>query len=75
MQARVVGLADLRNAKNLVDQLKATWPNDRPPLLVLNQVALPKRPEISVEDFAQALELEPKAIIEFDAQLFGTSRQ
>jgi pilus assembly protein CpaE len=69
----VPDLANLRNAKNLVDQLKAAWPNDRPPLLVLNQVALPKRPEISVEDFAQALELEPKAIIEFDAQLFGTA--
>jgi pilus assembly protein CpaE len=66
-------LANLRNAKNLVDQLKAARPNDRPPLLVLNQVAVPKRPEISVKDFAQALDLEPKAIIEFDAQLFGTA--
>jgi pilus assembly protein CpaE len=69
----VPDLANLRNAKNLVDQLKAAWPNDRLPLLVLNQVALPKRPEISVKDFARALELEPKAIIEFDAQLFGTA--
>ena len=66
-------LANLRNAKNLVDQLKATRPNDRPPLLVLNQVGVPKRPEISVHDFGHALELEPKAIIEFDAQLFGTA--
>ena len=39
-------LANLRNAKNLVDQLKASRPNDRPPLLVLNQVGIPKRPEI-----------------------------
>jgi pilus assembly protein CpaE len=66
-------LANLRNAKNLVDQLKATRPNDRPPLLVLNQVGVPKRPEISVHDFGHALELEPNAIIEFDAQLFGTA--
>ena len=66
-------LANLRNAKNLVDQLKATRPNDRAPLLVLNQVGVPKRPEISVKDFGQAIELEPKAIIEFDAQLFGTA--
>ena len=56
----VPDLANLRNAKNLVDQLKATRPNDRPPVLVLNQVGVPKRPEISVKDFAQALELEPK---------------
>lgn len=66
-------LANLRNAKNLIDQLKATRPNDRPPLLVVNQVGVPKRPEISVKDFGQALDLEPKAVIDFDAQLFGTA--
>jgi pilus assembly protein CpaE len=66
-------LANLRNAKNLVDQMKATRPNDRPPLLVLNQVGVPKRPEISVQDFGHAIELEPKVIIDFDAQLFGTA--
>ena len=66
-------LASLRNTKNLVDQLKAARPNDRPPLLVLNQVGVPKRPEISVKDFAHAIELEPKIVIDFDAQLFGTA--
>ncbi|HYH71504.1 MAG TPA: CtpF protein [Methyloceanibacter sp.] len=66
-------LANLRNTKNLVDQLKSTRPNDRPPVLVLNQVGVPKRPEISVKDFGHAIELEPKAIFDFDAQLFGTA--
>ena len=66
-------LANLRNTKNLVDQLKSTRPNDRPPILVLNQVGVPKRPEISVKDFGHAIELEPKAIFDFDAQLFGTA--
>ncbi len=66
-------LASLRNAKNLVDQLKAARPNDRPPNLVLNQVGVPKRPEISVKDFAHAIELEPMIVIDFDAQLFGTA--
>ncbi len=66
-------LANLRNAKNLVDQMKTTRPNDRPPILVMNQVGVPKRPEISVKDFGQALELEPKATIDFDAHLFGTA--
>jgi pilus assembly protein CpaE len=66
-------LANLRNTKNLVDQLKGSRPNDRPPLLVLNQVGVPKRPEISVKDFADAIELEPKIIIDFDAPLFGTA--
>lgn len=66
-------LASLRNTKNLADQLKAARPNDRPPMLVLNQVGVPKRPEIPVKDFGQAIELEPSVIIEFDAQLFGTA--
>jgi pilus assembly protein CpaE len=69
----VPDLASLRNTKNLVDQMKASRPNDRRPLLVLNQVGLPKRPEISVKDFSQAIELEPKVVIDFDAQLFGTA--
>jgi len=66
-------LASLRNTKNLVDQLKAARPNDRPPILVLNQVGVPKRPEISLKDFAHAIELDPKVVIDFDAQLFGTA--
>jgi pilus assembly protein CpaE len=66
-------LANLRNTKNLVDQFKGSRPNDRPPLLVLNQVGVPKRPEISVKDFGYAIGLEPKIVIGFDAQLFGTA--
>jgi pilus assembly protein CpaE len=69
----VPDLANLRNTKNLVDQLKGSRPNDRPPLLVLNQVGVPKRPEISVKDFCDAIELEPKIVIDFNAQLFGTA--
>jgi pilus assembly protein CpaE len=66
-------LANLRNAKNLVDELKSSRPQDRPAMLVLNQVGVPKRPEIPVADFGHALDLEPKIIIDFDAQLFGTA--
>jgi len=64
-------LANLRNTKNLVDQLKGSRPNDRPPVLLLNQVGVPQRPEISVKDFSDAIDLKPKFIIDFDAQLFG----
>ena len=64
-------LANLRNAKNLVDQLKGARPNDHKPLLVLNQVGVPKRPEISVKDFGHALELDPKVVIDFDTAMFG----
>jgi pilus assembly protein CpaE len=64
-------LANLRNTKNVVDQLKGARPNDRPPVLVLNQVGMPKRAEISIKDFGNAIDLKPKIIIDFDAQLFG----
>jgi pilus assembly protein CpaE len=66
-------LANLRNAKNLVDMLRAARPNDRRPYYCLNQVGVPKRPEISPADFAKALEDAPLAVIPFDPQLFGTA--
>jgi pilus assembly protein CpaE len=66
-------LANLRNAKNLVDTLKKLRPNDAPPHLVVNQVGVPKRPEISAKDFAEPLELTPLAVIPFDPQLFGNA--
>ena len=66
-------LANLRNAKNMFDLLRTGRPNDRPPLYCLNQVGVPKRPEISAADFAKALEEPPLAAIPFDPQLFGTA--
>ncbi len=66
-------LASLRNAKNLIDQLKLARPNDEAPRLVINQVGLPKRPEIKPDDFQKALQTVPAAIIPFDAALFGTA--
>ncbi|RCS25026.1 CtpF protein [Phyllobacterium salinisoli] len=66
-------LASLRNAKNLIDTLNQLRPNDAPPRLVLNQIGVPKRPEISPEDFAEPLGIEPIALIGFDPQLFGNA--
>jgi len=66
-------LANLRNAKNLVDLLRAARPNDRRPFYCLNQVGVPKRPEIPPADFAKALEDQPIAVIPFDPQIFGTA--
>jgi len=66
-------LANLRNAKNLVDLLKAARPNDRRPYYCLNQIGVPKRPEIKAADFAKALDDDPLAAIPFDPQLFGTA--
>ena len=66
-------LANLRNAKNIYDFLKASRPNDRRPLYCLNQVSVPKRPEIKVKDFAKALEDEPVVTIPFEPKVFGAA--
>jgi pilus assembly protein CpaE len=66
-------LASLRNAKNMFDVLKAARPNDAVPKLVLNQVGVPKRPEIPVAEFAKALGVEPLAVFPYDPQVFGTA--
>ena len=66
-------LANLRNAKNLVDLLRTARPNDRKPYYCLNQVGVPKRPEITPADFAKALEDQPLAVIPFEPQMFGTA--
>src|SRR3982075_3794935 len=64
-------LANLRNAKNMLNILKASRPNDRPPLYCLNQVGMPKRPEIAAGEFAKAIESQPIAAIRFDPRMFG----
>ena len=66
-------LANLRNAKNLLDVLRSTRPHDHQPKLVMNGVGMARRPEITVADFAKAVETQPIATIPFDAKLFGTA--
>ena len=69
----VPDLANLRNTKNMLDALRKMRPNDKVPHLILNQVGMPKRPEISISDFCEPLEVEPIAIIPFDIGLFGNA--
>lgn len=64
-------LANLRNAKNMFDQIRNRRPNDAPPKLVINMAKMPKRPEISVKEFATALSVQPSLIIDFDSEVFG----
>ncbi|WP_407156808.1 CpaE family protein [Bradyrhizobium sp. STM 3557] len=66
-------LASLRNTKNIFDLLKAARPNDRMPLYCLNQVGIPKRPEINAGEFAKAIESQPIATIPFEPQIFGAA--
>ncbi len=69
----VPDLANLRNAKNIVDNLRAARPNDASPKFILNQVGMPKRPEIKGEEFTRALGVEPVCEIPFDSALFGVA--
>ena len=64
-------LTSLRNAKNIIDLVKSARPNDAPPRLVINQVGVPKRPEIPAKDFAETMGLDLAAIIAFEPALFG----
>lgn len=66
-------LANLRNAKSLLDTIRQARPNDAPPRLVVNMVGVPKRPEISINDFVRAVDVEPSAVIAFEPKLFGTA--
>ena len=66
-------LANLRNTKNIFDLLKSSRPNDRAPLYCLNQVGIPKRPEIPAAEFAKAIENHPIATIPFEPQIFGSA--
>ncbi|WP_172122405.1 AAA family ATPase [Devosia sp. 919] len=66
-------LANLRNAKNLSDTIKALRPTESAPSLVLNKVGLPRRPEISASEFANSIECQLLGQVPFDAALFGTA--
>lgn len=66
-------LANLRNAKNIADTVKALRPTESEPLLVINQVGMPRRPEINPAEFATSIECRLLGQIPFDAQLFGTA--
>jgi pilus assembly protein CpaE len=67
-------LPSLRNAKNLIDFLKANRANDKVPSLIINQVGVPKRPEIAPNEFAKALGTEPIAVIPHDPASFGLAQ-
>ena len=66
-------LANLRNAKAMLDMLRAARPNDAPPRLVLNGVGVQKRPEIAIGDFTKAVDLPASAVISYEPKLFGTA--
>jgi pilus assembly protein CpaE len=66
-------LANLRNAKNLADTIKALRPTENAPSLVLNKTGMPRRPEINAGEFADSVECQLLGQVQFDAALFGTA--
>ena len=64
-------LANLRNAKNLVDHIRSARTDGRLPHLVINMAGTPGRPDVSVKEFSAALDLEPAQVIAFDGETFG----
>lgn len=66
-------LANLRNAKNLVDALKAMRPSENATSLVINKQGMPRRPEIAASEFSSSVECRLLGQIGFDAALFGTA--
>jgi len=59
-------LAGMRNAKNLIDFLKAQRPNDPEPILILNQVGMSPKTEITVKDFGAMVGQDPNIVIAWD---------
>jgi pilus assembly protein CpaE len=66
-------LANLRNAKNIIDLLKTARKNDSKPHLILNMTNVPKRQEITVKEFEQALDIQVLSVIEYDCETFSQS--
>jgi len=66
-------LASLRTGRSFFDLLRQNRPNDTLPRLVLNQVGIPKHPEIPVKDFAETLGVQPSVTMPFEPHLFGSA--
>jgi pilus assembly protein CpaE len=66
-------LANLRNAKNLVDILEASRPTGKPPRLVVNMAKRTRRQDLALEDLSAALDLTPEVVIELDSETFAVA--
>jgi pilus assembly protein CpaE len=67
----VPDLANLRNAKNIIDLLRTFRKNDNKPHLILNMANMPKRQEITIKEFEQALDAKIMAVIDYDPESFS----
>lgn len=66
-------LASLRNADNMLKLLRSERDKLSPPTVVLSMTGLPKRPEIPLKDFSEALCVKPAALLAFEPELFAAA--
>lgn len=66
-------LANLRNAKSIVEILRPLRSNDSIPKLVLNKMGVPKHQDIASKEFIKPLEVDLIESISFDAEVFHTA--
>jgi pilus assembly protein CpaE len=66
-------LASLRNADNMLKLLRSERDQASAPVVVLSMTGLPKRPEIPLKDFAEALHTKPAMVFGFEPELFAAA--
>ena len=64
-------LTNLRNAKNMVEFIGPKRGVEAPTRLVLNQVGVSKRADLTEKDFMEAVAMSPAVSIPYDAEVFG----
>ncbi|HET9230823.1 MAG TPA: cellulose synthase operon protein YhjQ/BcsQ, partial [Vitreimonas sp.] len=61
-------IASLRNTDNIAKRLKDERDGD--PTVVLSMVGVPKRPEVPIKEFAEALGIQPSCTFVFEPNIF-----
>ncbi|HYD73961.1 MAG TPA: AAA family ATPase [Candidatus Binatia bacterium] len=64
-------IASLRNTDNIAKRLKDE--RDGEPVVVLSMVGVPKRPEVPIKEFAEALAIQPACTLAFEPNVFGAA--
>ncbi|MGD9981136.1 MAG: CpaE family protein [Hyphomonadaceae bacterium] len=68
-------LASLRNTDNKLKLLRSERDKPSAPKVVLSMAGIPKRPEIPLKDFAEALHVKPVMTFAFEPELFGRAAE
>ncbi len=64
-------LASLRNTDNILRHLRTVRDKDFAPIVALSMVGVPKRPEITLKDFTEAVSVAPLMSFAYDPALHG----